>query len=202
MRKIKDGDDGGEIVMEEERDGLAFAGGDGILGKRKRGEGAATGLGVTKVVRDEQGKIINVVHDDHKNGEGRRTKPNPLNDPLVDLDSDSDTVEVSDSSQKRGHVPQHSLPLPPSNRVINPSHSFQDNSATNIVPALEALASAPKRAKTRQQSEFEKQWIERLVERHGDDIAAMRRDRKLNPRQQTEGDIGRRVKIWKEGKGD
>lgn len=203
VRKVKDGEEGRkEVVMEEERDPLAFASGDGIFGKRKRGESAAAGVGVTKVVRDEEGKITRVVHETHENGEGRRRKSNPLNDPLVDLESDSDTAEDLNSSRQRGHIPQHSLPPAPNNRNTKPSVSPTDNNTTNVVPALEALASATKKPKPRQQSQFEKEWIERLVAKHGDDIAAMSRDRKLNPRQQTEGDIGRRVKIWREGKGE
>lgn len=31
-------------------------------------------------------------------------------------------------------------------------------------------------------------------------MARMARDRKLNPLQQSEGDIGRRVRLWREGR--
>jgi nucleolar protein 16 len=47
--------------------------------------------------------------------------------------------------------------------------------------------------KKRHQSEREREWLGRLVGRYGDDYEAMARDGKLNPMQQTAGDIKRRV---------
>jgi nucleolar protein 16 len=67
-----------------------------------------------------------------------------------------------------------------------------------VVRQLEAEARRPVEKKVRHQSEREKEWLARLVERHGDDTAAMARDMKLNPMQQTEADIARRIKKWKE----
>ena len=37
----------------------------------------------------------------------------------------------------------------------------------------------------------------RLIEKHGENYAAMTRDRKLNPMQQTAGDLRRRINKWK-----
>lgn len=72
----------------------------------------------------------------------------------------------------------------------------------NIIAQLEAQAALEaeieaKRKKPRQQSAREEDWIAKLVEAHGDDTTAMFRDRKLNPMQQSEGDIKRRLKKWK-----
>lgn len=71
----------------------------------------------------------------------------------------------------------------------------------DIVAQLEAQAAKEEeilsKKRPRQQSQREEEWITKLVEKHGDDIKAMVRDRKLNPMQQTEGDIGRRLKKWK-----
>jgi nucleolar protein 16 len=36
-----------------------------------------------------------------------------------------------------------------------------------------------------------------LVAKHGDNLRAMARDKKLNPMQQTEADLGRRIKKWR-----
>ena len=66
-----------------------------------------------------------------------------------------------------------------------------------IVRELEEKAKvvAPKRP--RKQSQREKEWIERLVAKHGKDFATMARDRRLNPMQQTEADLARRIKKWR-----
>ncbi|KAE8338142.1 hypothetical protein BDV24DRAFT_138907 [Aspergillus arachidicola] len=136
-------------------------------------------LGETKVERDpETGKIIRVIHpEEHEMIEvaGRKVrKSNPLNDPLNDLSDD----EMEDAgSQKK-------------------------TPASAIVEQLERQAdkesSAVKAKKPRHMSEREVEWITRLIERHGDNVTAMVRDRKLNPMQQTEGDIKRRIRKFKE----
>ena len=95
---------------------------------------------------------------------------NPLNDPLNDI------MEVDDGQTK--------------------------TSQNDVVAQLEAQVaeeeeSLAKKKQPRKQSQREEEWIARLVEKHGDDIKAMVRDRKLNSMQQTEGDISRRVKKWK-----
>ena len=70
-----------------------------------------------------------------------------------------------------------------------------DEPKTAIVRQLEALARSEVK-KVRTQSGREKEWIESLTARHGRDFKKMARDRKLNPFQQTEGDIRRRVMKW------
>jgi len=95
---------------------------------------------------------------------------NPLNDPLND---------IMDIDDKQTESPQ-----------------------TDVVAQLEAEVaeeeeSLAKKKQPRKQSQREEEWIARLVEKHGDDIKAMVRDRKFNSMQQTEGDISRRVKKWK-----
>ena len=102
-------------------------------------------------------------------------KPNPLNDPLNDLE-DSDPEEWTGFA----NVP-----------AGNPS-------ATTVVQQLEAQALSGVRKAPRKQSAREQEWIQRLVEKYGDNYGAMFRDRKLNPMQQSEGDIKNRVKKWKE----
>ncbi|KAI9037597.1 nucleolar protein 16 [Aspergillus affinis] len=98
-----------------------------------------------------------------------KKRDNPLNDPLNDL---------SDNEQDAYGAPK-----------------------TDIVKQLERQAAQEgedvKTKKPRHQSSREAEWVQRLVDRHGDDITAMFRDRKLNPMQQSEGDIRRRIKKWK-----
>lgn len=138
------------------------------------------GLGEAKVERDpETGKILRVVRDDDTiefAGQKLR-RANPLNDPLNDL-SDQEDERVSQPQQK--------------------------GSESIIVQQLEQQADKEgqkvQARKPRHQSKREDEWIARLVEKHGDDITAMARDRKLNAMQQTEGDLRRRIRKWKENR--
>ncbi|OQD77713.1 hypothetical protein PENDEC_c002G06805 [Penicillium decumbens] len=133
-------------------------------------------LSETRVERDpETGKILRVIHDEEEievAGRKRRAA-NPLNDPLNDL-SDNEAPAVGPAQ------------------------------ASVIVQQLERQADresqSVKNKKPRYLSQREVEWITRLVEKHGDNLAAMVRDRKLNPMQQTEGDLRRRIKQWKESR--
>lgn len=70
-----------------------------------------------------------------------------------------------------------------------------ENRSTDIVKALEEQASFATKTE-RLQSEREKAWVETLVQKYGRDYSKMVWDRKLNPYQQTEGDIKRRIAKW------
>lgn len=96
----------------------------------------------------------------------------------------------------------------PLNDPLNESMEFEPEQPptrtqkqNEIIAQLEAQAAHEEemllKKQPRHQSSREEEWIARLVEKHGDDIRAMVRDKKLNPMQQTEGDIGRRLKKWK-----
>lgn len=100
------------------------------------------------------------------------TKANPLNDPLNNLDSDDD--------EEWGGIAER--------------EAQGDEGTTDVVKSLieESHNPAPKVA--RFQSEAEREWLDKLVARHGDDYGAMARDARLNPMQQTARDIGRRIK--------
>ncbi|KAL1841704.1 hypothetical protein VTJ49DRAFT_6678 [Mycothermus thermophilus] len=119
-----------------------------------------------QVERDAEGRITRVLRN-----------PNPLNDPLNELDSDSET------EGKKKQYDEWS--------------GFQgedDSSKPEVLRALEREASRPVEKTVRHQSEREIEWLQRLVDRHGDDTAAMARDMKLNPMQQTAADIRKRLK--------
>jgi nucleolar protein 16 len=98
---------------------------------------------------------------------------NPLNDPL---NSDSEDEEMADDSEQK-----------PKNE---------------IVALLEEQARSGKETRKRLQSEREREWIEKLVERYGDDYGKMMKDRKLNPMQQTAADIKKRVTKWRANGGE
>ncbi|PHH84752.1 hypothetical protein CDD83_1439 [Cordyceps sp. RAO-2017] len=65
--------------------------------------------------------------------------------------------------------------------------------STDVVRSLLELARSPAPRRPRHQSAAETEWLRRLVARHGCDTAAMARDRRLNPMQQTAADIARRI---------
>ena len=74
----------------------------------------------------------------------------------------------------------------------------RENEAQNpVISELEEAARNGVRKAPRKQSEREGEWLERLVSKYGEDYGRMARDRKLNPMQQTESDIKKRVRKWK-----
>ncbi|KAL1303929.1 hypothetical protein AAFC00_000382 [Neodothiora populina] len=132
-----------------------------------------------RIERDpETGAILRVIDENNK-------KPNPLNDPLNDLDDDD---EDEDGTEWRGFANEHG--------VVEASIPSGDGK-TAVVRELEAVAARPADKKPRKPSERESEWIQSLVEKHGEDYLAMSRDMKMNPMQQTVGDLKRRVKKWK-----
>lgn len=126
-----------------------------------------------RVERDENGKIIRILDDISGS---KKIKPNPLNDPLNALDSDDDEDEEEEEAEEWGGIEEPEVP------------------EGNIVKQLEAEANRPQIKVPRGQSSREREWLESLIERHGSNLGAMARDRKLNPMQQTAADIGRRIK--------
>ncbi|KAI0145059.1 ribosome biogenesis protein Nop16, partial [Xylariaceae sp. FL1272] len=119
----------------------------------------------TRVERDATGKILRVISS-------KAPKANPLNDPLLHLDTDSSSSSEAEAEEWSGF----------------------EGEENEIVKQLETEANRPIEKKPRVASERETEWLESLVAKHGDDVRAMARDRRLNPMQQTEGDIGRRLR--------
>ncbi|KAI2623200.1 ribosome biogenesis protein Nop16 [Hypoxylon sp. NC1633] len=132
-----------------------------------------------RVERDADGRIVRVL-------DGReRKRDNPLNDPLNDLDSDSGSdldEDMEEAAEEWDGIEE-----------------AEGEGGTGIFPQLETEANRPTVKKVVHQSRRETEWLQRLVDKHGDDTEAMVRDRKLNPMQQTEADIAKRMKKWKKG---
>jgi nucleolar protein 16 len=138
-----------------------------------KADAAKLDLGTTRVERDpETGAILRVIHENEDNIEvaGRqRSRKNPLNDPLNDIEGgNGDSNLLADS-------------------VIVQQLERQADQEGKTVRAK----------KPRFQSTREAEWAQRLIEKHGDDFTAMARDRKLNPMQQSVGDLRRRINKWK-----
>ncbi|KAI0490803.1 ribosome biogenesis protein Nop16 [Xylaria cf. heliscus] len=125
-----------------------------------------------QVERDENGKIIRVISSERK-------RPNPLNDPLVELDTDSE----AESGDGREDAEEWG--------------GFEGDENNEIVRQLESEANRPVEKKPRTASSREAEWLQTLVDRYGDNTAAMARDRRLNPMQQTAADIAKRIRKWK-----
>ncbi|KAI0537805.1 ribosome biogenesis protein Nop16 [Xylaria digitata] len=132
------------------------------------------GAAEVQVERDEDGKIVRVIST-------QRKRANPLNDPLAELDTDSEAEFGHDGGNNAEEW-----------------GGFEEEQ-NEIVRQLEGEANRPVEKKPRTASTREAEWLQSLIDRHGDDTAAMARDRKLNPMQQTAADIARRIRKQKGG---
>ena len=128
-----------------------------------------------RIIRDlDSGAIKEVIHPTSA------ARHNPLNDPLNDLESE-DEHTGNNTFTKR----------------LKPNKTSTHN--RGIIPQLEAAAEITnERKRPRAQTQSEQEWIERLVERWGDNYMGMMGDKKLNPWQHSEGNLRRRVLKWKE----
>lgn len=110
-----------------------------------------------------------------------RPADNPLRDPLVALDSDSEGEgEGAGEGEEWGGIAEAEA---------------QAGGSTEVVRSLIEESHNPAPKKPRHQSEGEREWLERLVAKHGDDTRAMARDGRLNPMQQTAADLAKRIKL-------
>ncbi|KAF2469988.1 60S ribosomal subunit biogenesis protein-like protein Nop16 [Lindgomyces ingoldianus] len=133
------------------------------------------------VERDpETGEIVRI----GSGNEGERD--NPLNDPLNELEDEGEGEGLGEWNGF-AMVPEEQEP--------------QANSRNPVIRQLEEQARNGVKKTPRKQSQREEEWIARLVEKYGDDCKRMVWDRKLNPMQQSEGDLRRRVRKWREGHG-
>jgi nucleolar protein 16 len=126
--------------------------------------------GTARVERGPDGRILRVIHAEEK--EEQRGRMNPLGDPLNEIEDE----EMDEENAGNGE------------------------DETGIVGLLRDQVKEAEMGekKKRKPSKREGDWIEALIEKWGEDYKAMSRDRRLNERQQTEGEIRRRVKLWKE----
>jgi nucleolar protein 16 len=118
----------------------------------------------------------------------KQARANPLNDPLNELDSDSEDDTGIFSLQN-----QHDA-------VVKTS-STRSTAVTDTVKQLEAEANRPVTKYKRKQPDGERDFIEDLVRKYGDDTGKMARDTKINYMQRSEGDLKKRIKRWRENGG-
>ena len=120
----------------------------------------------------------------------------------VQVERDPETGRILRVVSSKSQLEPTENPLSdPLNDLMDVEPASRNAVSSDIIAALEQEAEEEgerlAKKRPRQQSQREEEWIQRLVEKHGDNIRAMVRDRQLNPMQQTEGDIGRRIKKWK-----
>lgn len=146
----------------------------------------AINVSEVRIERDPAtGAILRVIDD------GKRAKPNPLNDPLNALDDDqSDDDDGDDGEEWQGIITEHDI-------STHGPNTRPSTAKTDVVRRLEEQAAQPVVKRVRKQSEREEEWISDLIAKHGDDYHAMSWDAKLNPMQQSVGDIKRRVNKFK-----
>ncbi|KAH6845577.1 ribosome biogenesis protein Nop16 [Chaetomium sp. MPI-CAGE-AT-0009] len=142
-------------------------------------------VGEVRVERDAQGRITRVVREE-----------NPLGDPLNALDSGSeDDGEEGDAGmQLQREQAQAQARYEEWGGFGGQEGEGEDGGRPEVLRALEREANRPTEKVVRHQSERELEWLRRLADKHGDDTAAMARDVKLNPMQQTAADIRKRLK--------
>ncbi|KAL8993452.1 MAG: hypothetical protein Q9169_006339 [Polycauliona sp. 2 TL-2023] len=154
--------------------------------------------GSARIIRDAKGEVVRVVHEGGESGGKRKIERVWGGRKLVDeLGSDGD--EDGDEDEGKGEVgnTQHDL-LATRDRLTSDVGGGGGGEVASQLANLAAVAGEKKRP--RKQSQREEEWVERLVERYGDDVGAMARDRKLNPMQQSRGDLAKRIRTWREGR--
>ncbi|KAI9826433.1 MAG: Nucleolar protein 16 [Phylliscum demangeonii] len=140
--------------------------------------------GEARIERDATGRIVRVVEMGRSRTETKtkRTRENPLRDPLNDLEEDDEEEEKEEDEG-----------------VEEDEGGDDDIDRPFVVRQLEEIARRPQAPPApRTTSAAEEAWVEALVRRHGDDYGRMFWDPNLNPMQQSEGDIRRRVLRWKQ----
>lgn len=179
----------GGVEKKVSRDGESD-GGDALEIRGSKTKPTTLIPGEVRVEREpETGRILRVIRPESKSTSDSRTRRR-LDDPLNSFSSSSSSSEEEEEEVETEDPTTTNHP---------PATS---TTTTSVVAALEAQASAEaaqlaRKKRPRQQSKREAEWIAALVRRYGDDVRAMARDQRLNPMQQTERDIGRRVGRWR-----
>ena len=155
-------------AAEEQHDGLLLLSGS----RRKKGATTQVEPARVRVIRDGKGAITGIVRDEKV--EERRKRRNPLNDPLNEFETDSE-----DDDEEEGAEADNASDQPRTTRRREEVASQTVGTGgvpAGIVPELEESAKYGKRKRARKQSQREQEWIQQLVDRHGEDFGAMMRE--------------------------
>ncbi len=121
--------------------------------------------GMAKIVRDEDGNIVDIIEAAAEDDE----ESTPWGGKMKESIADSEDVETF-------------MPPTSSAQKVNPVVGKLEEMAAQAVPV------------ERHTSQLEAQWLYDLVSKYGEDTEAMAKDRKLNVWQKTEGEIRRAIK--------
>ncbi|VDC05984.1 unnamed protein product [Peniophora sp. CBMAI 1063] len=127
--------------------------------------------GFGRIVRDEDGNVVDVVMDEEEEEENDDVSA----DDRGGLVEDKASVIAPEAASWVTGVQQH------------------PDARTDVVEALEASAAMAKPV-PRGTSKGERGYLERLVEKYGKNVDAMARDRKLNTNQHTAGELSRAIR--------
>lgn len=155
-----------------------------------------TVIGEARVERDATGRIVRVLSG---GAPAAASAHKPLNDPLAAFDSDDDNDDDDDHTNDTAGIAKQ---LAAENKWEDWGGISEDEGDNEVVRALVRQSRLPVAKQTRFQSEQESEWLQKLVAKHGDDVRAMAWDRKLNPFQQTMGDISKRLKRWRKAQAE
>jgi len=134
---------------------------------------SATRKGFGRIIRDEAGNVVQVTLSPEDTGDQFKDNSEVMREPEISQDAREKWVT------NLGR--QHDGPL------------ILEKSVT--VEALERVSVADTRAKiARHPSQGEIKYLERLVDKYGEDVERMARDRKLNAEQRTAGQLRRALK--------
>ncbi|KAI0807137.1 ribosome biogenesis protein Nop16 [Fomes fomentarius] len=145
--------------------------------ERTSGSTGANGVrkGFGKIIRDAEGKIVDVEMGDENEEEEEMTGA-----------EEDDVLDGLADSQLAGWVGLGSDPR---------KGSGQEREETRVVQALEQLSASAGGGRVRRfASTGERGQLQRLVGRYGEDVEAMARDRKMNAEQRTAGELRRAIR--------
>lgn len=74
----------------------------------------------------------------------------------------------------------------------------QSMTRRNLIVELLDIAAQPSIPNIRHASTLESQWLQKLVDKYGDDYDKMMWDKELNPMQHTSAQLTRKIKKWRE----
>ncbi|KAE8214182.1 hypothetical protein CF327_g2366 [Tilletia walkeri] len=175
---------GGEKTALEAQAEAEAAAAEASSSAAAKGKGKATAEGSSKlrkglgrIIRDEQGNVIDIIEGGEDEGGASSSSATPWGKPFNDWDELED--KEAPVQTDRAYLPE----------VVGP----RTRAGEKIITSLEQRA-AEAAPVVRHTSTLEASWLHSLVQAHGDDIEAMARDSKRNVWQKTTGEIRKAIK--------